>query len=119
MAKGASEPAHRWAAIMSGVVCQCGVREPGTGRLVARRIGKATGALLPGLALALMPKCPACFAAYFALGTGIGLSFSQAAWVRVALIVLCGAAACYSLARCVRWLVNLVRARTEQTIGGV
>jgi hypothetical protein len=45
--------------------------------------------LIPATMLVLMPKCPVCLAGYVALGTGIGLSFTAASWLRVALIVLC------------------------------
>jgi hypothetical protein len=44
---------------------------------------------LPTLILALLPKCPACFAAYVALGTGISLSVAAASVLRTALIVAC------------------------------
>lgn len=44
---------------------------------------------VPALILVLMPKCPACLAAYLAIGTGISLSTSDAATVQSALIVLC------------------------------
>ncbi|MEN3939684.1 hypothetical protein WJU23_00195 [Prosthecobacter sp. SYSU 5D2] len=45
--------------------------------------------LLSGLLLLLMPKCPACVAAYVALGTGIGLSFTTAAALRTGAILFC------------------------------
>ena len=45
--------------------------------------------LIPSVLLVLMPKCPLCLAAYVALWTGIGLSFTAAAHIRAALIVLC------------------------------
>jgi hypothetical protein len=51
----------------------------------------AVGWLLPSAALALMPKCPACFAAYFAAATGLGLSVSTAAHFRTASIFACAA----------------------------
>lgn len=44
---------------------------------------------LPTLILALLPKCPACFAAYVALGTGISLSVAAASILRTLLIGVC------------------------------
>lgn len=43
---------------------------------------------LPIATLALIPKCPICFAGYILLFTGLGLSFSQAALARWSLISL-------------------------------
>jgi hypothetical protein len=54
-----------------------------------KRIASAASWLLPSAALALMPKCPACFAAYFAAATGLGLSVSTAAHFRSATLVTC------------------------------
>jgi hypothetical protein len=36
-----------------------------------------------------MPKCPACVAGYIALATGVGISFSTAAHLRLAVLTLC------------------------------
>ena len=44
--------------------------------------------LVPGLALLLMPKCPACLAAYLAVGAGLSLSLGAAAALRVVLVIL-------------------------------
>ncbi len=44
---------------------------------------------LPTLILAFLPKCPACFAAYVALGTGISLSVAAASLLRTLLIGIC------------------------------
>jgi len=56
-----------------------------------RRAGELAGWLVPGAALALMPKCPACVAAYVAIATGVGVSLPVAAHVRSVLIALCAA----------------------------
>jgi len=57
-------------------------------RLTQRRFAWAKCSL-PTIVLALLPKCPACFAAYVALGTGISLSVAAAAIFRMLLIGVC------------------------------
>jgi hypothetical protein len=54
-----------------------------------RRVLNYLRMLIPGAILILLPKCPACFAAYIALGTGIGISISTAAQIKMLLIILC------------------------------
>ena len=54
-----------------------------------RRGGALLAWLLPGTALAFIPKCPACLAAYIALATGIGISIPAASCIRYALGALC------------------------------
>jgi hypothetical protein len=53
------------------------------------RYGKFLRWLVPGVALALMPKCPACFAMYFAAATGIGVAVSTAADLRIIFMFTC------------------------------
>ena len=59
----------------------------------------AAGWIVPGVGLALIPKCPACVAAYIALLSGIGISYSAAASLRIGLIVLCVALLLFVAAR--------------------
>lgn len=53
------------------------------------RKGHAAGAVVSGIALALVPKCPMCVAGYVALFTGIGISTASAGWLRAGLIAMC------------------------------
>lgn len=61
--------------------------------------------------LILMPKCPACLAAYVALGTGIGLSFSTATYLRTAAIVICTLSLAILAAKTSRRLARTILAK--------
>lgn len=69
----------------------------------SREISKA-GWLTPIAVLALLPKCPACWAAYYALATGVSISISVATRVRFGVIALCITTVAYGL-----WRVTMHR----------
>ena len=54
-----------------------------------RRARETFAWALPSIILALVPKCPACLAAYVALWTGFGLSLATATYLRWVLLFLC------------------------------
>jgi hypothetical protein len=68
-------------------------------RSFTRRSLDLTAKIVPVAALAVLPKCPACLAAYVALGTGIGLSLTAATYLRLSLVVLCAATLGYFAAK--------------------
>ncbi|MGH7131730.1 MAG: hypothetical protein ACREJO_07290 [Phycisphaerales bacterium] len=80
-----------------------------------RRFGALLEWALPITTLALIPKCPACVAAYVLLFTGMGLSFSAADTLRSTLIALSIAALAYLVFRAAR-RVFLRHAQRDRTI---
>lgn len=69
---------------------------------LGQRRADATGWLLTAITVALIPKCPACLAAWLALATGLGISISAAARLRIGLQAACAVAVMYLVARFVR-----------------
>src|SRR5215472_19324115 len=65
----------------------CSGSRGGCGSPVRRAVGLISW-ILPSAILALIPKCPMCLAAYIALWTGIGLSFSAAIYLRASLLAV-------------------------------
>ena len=63
------------------------------------RGAEVAGWVVPGATLARLPKCPACVAAYLALATGLGVSFSTAAYIRTSVVTLSVAVLVFLAAR--------------------
>jgi hypothetical protein len=75
---------------VSGRPCGCGPTSRRARRATWARRGLDTARwLLPATVLTLLPKCPACLAAYLAIGTGVGLSVTAAVYLRAILVAVC------------------------------
>jgi len=83
-----------------------------------RRGAEIAGWIVPGATLALLPKCPACVAAYIALATGVGISFSAAAYIRTSLVVLCICVLMFvALRRGMRWSRRRAKLKQGHELG--
>jgi hypothetical protein len=97
---------------VNGRCCEADRERPGCDEGPATRSARRSciglaGWVVPGTILAIMPKCPACLAAYVAVGTGVALSAPFAASLRMTLIAL-------SLA----WLAYLGVRRIRSAVAG-
>jgi hypothetical protein len=108
---GSSRGSNR---VMSEARIAIGGPRPAT---LARRCLGVGGWIVPGGILALLPKCPACVAAYFAIASGIGISMTAAVYLRTGLVILCVASLVYCAASRGRHIVALLRPMPSQTIG--
>jgi hypothetical protein len=63
--------------------------------------------------LALLPKCPACVAAYVALASGIGITLPAATCLRAVLVLLCVASLVFMAAMRLRRFIE--RGVTQQS----
>lgn len=79
-----------------------------------RRSLNLTAKMVPMAILSLLPKCPACLAAYVALGTGIGISLAAATYLRLVLIAVCVLSLLYFILKAVGSRPSWMRHSTTQ-----
>lgn len=68
---------------MSTSACHCSLGKK------LRAVKHSAGWIIPGVVLALLPKCPLCLAAWLSLMLGIGISVTTATVLHATLIILC------------------------------
>jgi hypothetical protein len=85
----------------------------GSGPFV-RRCRDSAGWILSAGGLVLLPKCPACLAAYVAIVTGVGISVAAAAYLRMLLVAICVAAIAYFAAMRGRRFVALISTKQRR-----
>jgi hypothetical protein len=73
----------------SGSCCQHNSNAPIVRRSPASAVGQVAAWVLPSAALIFVPKCPTCLAAYAALWTGLGMSFTTATYLRGLWLSVC------------------------------
>ncbi|WP_145175617.1 hypothetical protein [Gimesia aquarii] len=86
--------------------CRTSLRETPTIGKPSKQFLPTLSCLLSGIVLALMPKCPACIAAYIALFTGVGLSTPVAGYLRILLVTFCSISLVFAISLIIkrRWL---------------
>jgi hypothetical protein len=106
--------AHRCCLVASGAmeqkkagerIAEGGPRRPS----FLRRSLDLTAKVVAVAILAMLPKCPACLAAYVALGTGIGLSLTAATYLRLSLMIACMATLIFFAAKMIRPKLRRIR----------
>ena len=102
-------PCHRDAATLE---CHTPVAASAE-RRQTRRTRDAAAWGLPSLVLALVPKCPMCVAAYLAIGGGLSVPFTTAAYLRTALVWLCWSVLLLLTARLVMRRMRGTHSRAE------
>ena len=63
----------------------------------------------------LMPKCPACVATYIVLWSGIGLSLSEATYVRSVLLIICTSSLLFLIVKLLDRFVAMFSSHKKET----